>query len=272
MSRLEIVTIVLDGFPFLPMQLATFNRLSVDWHWSIAEGVALNVADTQWCAKIEPRLSNDGTTEFLNQLKNHPRVTVYQQKLWHGKTAMFNTMLAEIKEPCVLLEVDVDEVYQAWMLDHLFKFFSAISPGIGCPTCRPTGPNCARFFMRYFVGPNLITVGENAYGNNAGEFLRLFRFSPGMTFARHEPPFLNGVNGSMENCIPRETTRRLGIVPDHYAYVLPSQLKFKETYYQYPNALAHWQRLQEYKGPFPTKLKPFLPWTDDRAMVDTLWK
>ena len=54
-------TIVLDGMPWLPMQLAMMQRLKCDWLWAVAEGVADNVADTGWCKKIPPRLSNDGT-------------------------------------------------------------------------------------------------------------------------------------------------------------------------------------------------------------------
>jgi len=44
-KRLDIVTIVLDGIPFLPIQLSNFNRINtndVDWHWHIVHGSAAN--------------------------------------------------------------------------------------------------------------------------------------------------------------------------------------------------------------------------------------
>ena len=52
----------------------------------------------------------------------------------------------------------------------------------------------------------------------------------------------------------------------HFAYVLPEQLSFKETYYGYRGALACWQRLQEQKQ-FPLFLRDFFPWVGDQTTV-----
>ena len=54
---------------------------------------------------------------------------------------------------------------------------------------------------------------------------------------------------------------------EHYAYVLPNQLLFKEIYYGLPDAVSHWMRLQEC-GNFPAYLHDFLPWVRDEAVVD----
>jgi hypothetical protein len=52
----------------------------------------------------------------------------------------------------------------------------------------------------------------------------------------------------------------------HFAYVLPKQLAFKESYYGYRGALLHWKKLQQHRS-FPAKLKDFLPWVNDETVV-----
>lgn len=255
--KLFILTIVLDGMPQITWHLPIFNRLSADWHWYIIHGAADNVKDTGWCAKPEPRLSLDGTTEYLNSLRGHLRITILEQQLWPGKTAMCNAALRLINKPCLLLQCDCDEIWDPWAIDKLVEYFDSDS-----------FHNCARFFMRYFVGQNIVTLGENSYGNNPGEWLRAFRFEPGMLFQKHEPPVLIPTNE--EHCLIREFTREHFGVPDHYAYVFEHQVEFKETYYKYPDAVKHWRRLQAHPGPWPVKLRDFLPWVDDRAQADLL--
>lgn len=260
MLPLHIFTIVLDGMPFLPMQLATFNRLQCDWTWHIVEGAARNVNCTSWCKTQYPRVSNDGSHEFIREMVNHPRIHVRWGPDWKGgKVEMCNAAIELIDEPCVLLECDADEL---WLPSQLDKIADILSTG---------SANCLYFFCRYFVGPNLVTSGENCYGNNPGEWLRAWRFIPGMTFSKHEPPVLRGVNErSQEHAFTRELTRDLGLVFDHWAYVFESQVAYKEKFYGYDNAVAHWSRLQIHPGPWPVKLRDFLPWVDDRAKAQPL--
>jgi hypothetical protein len=54
---------------------------------------------------------------------------------------------------------------------------------------------------------------------------------------------------------------------DHYAYAIENQVRFKERYYGYRDAVKHWRKLQSHPGPWPVKLKEFLPWVDDRVMA-----
>lgn len=258
--KIKFLTICLDAMRFLPTQLITFNRLHLDWEWLIVEGVAAPVKDTAWCKSIPPRLSKDGTTEFLDVLKrNHPRVKVFWRDLWHGKTEMCNFAIDAIKEPCLLLQVDADEFWTSEQIQDMVAACKA-NPDF----------NSGRFFCRYFLGPNIVAVGENCYGNNPGEWLRLFAFEPGMRFKTHEPPFLEGVSGKDEAAFSREQTRAWGLVFDHQAYCWQEQLEFKQEYYGYENAVRHWQRLQA-NTVWPVKLKDYLPWTDDRAQADLLY-
>lgn len=252
--KLHILTIVLDGLPFLAHQLATFNRLRLDWQWHIVEGTAMPVKDTAWCRPVAPRLSLDGTTNFLNDLKTHPRVVVHQRPRWEGKTEMCNTALAGMKEPGALFQVDVDELWTAPQVEFIYDLMTVY--------------DSATFFCRYFVGKNIVTVGENCYGNNPGEWLRAWKFIPGMFFLTHEPPRLSGISDRSRN-ISREETRNMGLVFDHYAYAFATQVAFKEQYYGYTNALSQWKRLQT-NTDWPVRLKYFLPWVDDRAQAQAL--
>lgn len=259
--------------PFLPIQFATFQRLKCNWRWHICEGAAANTGSTKWCKPQQPRLSKDGSTAFINSIRSHPRVRVYQQQWWEGgKDQMCNEVLKWIKEPCWLMQVDVDEVWSPEQLDRLVSLFNG-----------PIGENhnCAQFYCRYFLGPNIITIGENSYGNRATEWLRFWKFHPGMKFLSHEPPVMQGINDTGETnkgdpipnemLLTRRETAALGLVFDHYAYVFPQQVMYKQAFYGYEGALEQWYRLQR-NTVWPVKLRSFLPWTDDKAQADLLYK
>ncbi|MFA6239962.1 MAG: glycosyltransferase [Candidatus Hydrogenedentales bacterium] len=255
--KLEIFTIALDAMPFITWHLPVFNRLKLDWHWTIAEGAAMNTHCTSWCKPQPPHNSRDGTLKYLAEIKAfHPRITLLSSSAWDGKVSQCNACLSHISEPCILLQMDADEIWTRQQLESLVAFFEAHRE-----------INCARFFCRYFVGQSLITVGEDCYGNNPGEWLRAWRFYPGQKFERHEGPALAGVR---ESSATREQTRGCDLVFDHYAYAFEEQVRFKQDFYNYPDAVNHWLGLQRHNQ-FPCKLKPFLPWVDDRVVVDRLF-
>lgn len=250
---IHIYTLVLDAARFLPRQLEIFEKLQRPWTWHIIEGVADSVLDTSWVAKIAPRFSRDGSSEWITQQMRHPNIHVYRRQLWLGKNAMVNAALLKIAEPCVLMEIDSDEI---WSTEQLEKICSIYEAG---ETDR------MRFFCRYFVGVDIIVTGENVWSNKFGEWSRSWLFRPGMTQAKHEPPILNGC-GTRE--MTREQTRVLGLMFDHFAYTFPDQLAFKEKYYKYPNALAHWERLQENQTWPVRDLRKFLPWVGENVSAD----
>ena len=259
-NRLYIFTIVLDGMPFLPTLLSNFNQLPshIDWHWSIAEGAAKNILDTRWCQPNPPRLSNDGTSQFLSGLWGHPRISVHQEPSWNGKVAMCNACLGDFKEPGVLLECDADELWLPWQLVGLLDIFQH-RPHI----------NCARFFCRYFVGANIVITSEESYGNRPTEWLRAWRFEPGMRFSTHEPPAIAGMK---ESCALRNVTRAVGLTFEHYAYAFEKTVAMKEKFYGYRDAVKHWRRLQTNKVWPVENLQDFLPWVDPGVRADQLWK
>jgi hypothetical protein len=248
--KICLFTIVLDGMPWITHHYKMLAGSNLDWRWTIVEGTALPTKDTAWVAGISPRLSMDGTTEYVDSIKDD-RVKVIRRLSWQNKTEMVNAAVAGFPD-CVLMQVDSDELWTAAQLEKIVSLYARM-PGI----------NGMKFFCRYFIGPDIVTVTDNAYGNNSGEWLRSWRFRRGMRFNRHEPPTLNLNRGFFLN---RDSTRRAGLVFDHMSWVTESQVRFKCEYYgkQYANGLEGWKRLQENKI-WPAKIKDYLPWVDEKA-------
>lgn len=259
MKRLDIVTLVLDGMPFLPIQLSNYNRVNtkeIDWHWHIVHGAAANTGSTRWCQPQRRRLSLDGTTELLQTWRSHPRIRIHENALWPlGKDQMFAEALKHIKEPTILLEADADEFWEPEQLETLVGFFNAYDKIVS-----------ARFFCQYFIGPNIVITSEHSYGNRPSEWLRAWRYA-GQRLISHEPPKIEGL---IEPCATREQTRDAGLVFQHWPYMYEKQLEFKQHFYGYPNAVTHWKRLQLNKTWPIANLKDFLPWVDLGVTADKL--
>ena len=108
---LHIITMVLNGEPFIRHHIDQFARLSIPWHWHIVEGVAALRHDTAWSLRHDGHIpedlhhqgrSIDGTTEYLDELaKKWPQnITVYRKPpshAWDGKIEMLATPLANIQ-------------------------------------------------------------------------------------------------------------------------------------------------------------------------------
>jgi len=258
--KLCIFTLVLDGMPFIPAQFFTLSRLSfnIDWHWYIVHGAAANTGSTNWCQRQEPRLSKDGTTEFLNALKGHPRITIIESKWFPGgKDEMVNAALEKIKGPCALVQMDCDEMWETWQIERIHHMFET----------DPVG-DYMLFDCVFYVGLNIVTTMRGAYGQNWGEWKRAFRFTPGQKM-RHEPPMLTGESPKgWQN----EATLAAGLCFHHFSYCFEHQVAYKAAFYNYPSAVEGWKRLQE-NTVWPVKhLKDFLPWVDEYAGADLLNK
>lgn len=258
MNKIHIITIVLDGEPWIRKHFEEFEKLAergIDWKWHIREGSAMNTHCTRWCKAQPPGYSTDGTHQYLmaSPIWNNDRIDVKGKQQWDGKVSMFNDAIGRITEPCILMQIDSDELWTADQIECIVKLFEDY-------------PQAQRAYFRcnYYVGPDLLTVGSDCYGNNPGEWLRAWRFRPGMMFDSHEPPMLAGNRG---DAVPREITSDLGIVFNHMAYVTKKQVAYKERFYGYRGAVQQWQKLQKANLSQPTQLNKFLPWVDNRAMV-----
>jgi FkbM family methyltransferase len=273
-------TIVLNGQPFIRYHIDVFKQLPFKWHWHIIEGVADLKHDTSWSLKLGGNITNeihhkgrskDGTTEYLDELALlYPEnITVYRQPegvFWDGKREMVNAPLGNIHEECLLWQVDVDEL---WTLEQLCNGRQMF---IEHPE-----KTAAFYWCWYFVGENLVISTRNCYTQNPQqEWLRTWRFKPGAVWAAHEPPILvehlpdaQWRNVAAVNPFLHQETEARKLIFQHFAYVTPSQLRFKEQYYGYKNAVSQWVTLQK-QDKFPVLLRQYFPWVRDETMVDTV--
>jgi len=271
---IHFFTIVLNGEPFIRYHHAVFQRLPFRWHWHIIEGVAELVRDTAWPLATGGTIpsefhdrgrSNDGTSAYLDELaQQSDQITVYRKPLgefWQGKVAMVQAPLAHITEPCVLWQVDVDELWTVQQIVTTRRMFLA----------EPT-KTAAFYWCWYFVGPERVISTRYGYAEDPNiEWLRTWRFTPGMRWFSHVPPRLGvALEGEWQdvagiNPFSHAETEAQGLVFQHFAYVTVAQVLFKERYYGYPGAGAGWQRLQT--AALPLYLGDYFPWVRDATQV-----
>lgn len=257
--KIKFFTIVLNGAPWIYHHLPMMKRLTnIDWEWIVVEGSAQPVKCTKWCKLLKPMLSDDGTNEYLKSISDHPRVTHIEGINWEGKVEMCQRAVDQIKEPCLLIQIDADELYESWQIVFAWEMFKA-NPDY----------NTAQLFCRYYVGNNIVITSLNNYGNRATEWKRMWRFEPGMKWASHEPPVWENFT---EKTISREQMAAKGVVFEHPAYAAEAQVKFKEVFYGYSRALFQWKKLKANQE-WPVKeLRDFLPWIDKGVTADLLYK
>lgn len=266
--KIVFLTICLDAMPWLTRHWPEFEKLPFDWQWVISEGVAAPTACTKWCSPMLPRLSSDGTTQYLDSLAAYDsRVILHRKELWQGKLAMVNEPLRYMHEPCLLVQVDSDELWTAEQLVKLRQMFMD-NPD----------KTCAYFNCDYRVGPNVRITSCNGYGNNnAYEWHRAWRWQRGMVFASHEPPVLANFNPKP---FTHTETEAAGLVFRHEAYSTEKQVAFKETYYGslnnpkghlYRDAVSKWRALQ-LNVKWPVDLKQYLLWVGDSVVADQIVK
>jgi glycosyltransferase involved in cell wall biosynthesis len=277
---IHFFTIVLNGEPFIRYHEDVFRRLRVAWHWHAIEGVAALRHDTGWSVANGGRVpdtahhlgrSNDGTSAYLDELvRRYPdNVTLYRKPLgefWDGKREMINAPLPDIGEPCLLWQVDSDELWTVEQIEAVHELFT-----------RNPDRTAASYWCWYYVGPGKIVSTRYNYAQNpAQEWLRTWRYVPGAVWATHEPPVLavaerhdpaaKTVDIAKVHPFTQDEMEEAGAVFHHFAYATESQLKFKELYYGYRDARRQWRTLQDHRG--PGALKDFLHWVSDNTMFD----
>jgi hypothetical protein len=275
----HICTVVHNARPFLERQLEVFRELALPWTWSVCEGIT----PCPWAGKIEADmhnngLSTDGTHEFLLDISKCPwgRVKLYRSDTY--LTEKFQLMLADAKHQSLVVQVDADEMWSTKQLETMALMFDE----------QPTR-TAAWFYDRFFVGPKLCLArgNGNGAGNMAYEWQRAWLWRPGCRYIRHDPPQVWGnINATgmailADLAVPpahfftREETAAAGLVFNHYAFILPEQVKFKETRYGFAGALDGWKRLQEVQQ-LPVDIHDFLPWLGhgmvERAPEEHWWK
>jgi glycosyltransferase involved in cell wall biosynthesis len=275
---IHFFTIVLNGEPFIRYHEQMLLELDCPWHWHVVEGVASLVKDTAWSVAagghIPPEVhsrgkSNDGTTQYLDDLKaRYPnKITIYRKPddvFWDGKQEMVSAPIPNIKESCLLWQIDADELWTAEQVHTVRQKF------IDHPE-----RSAAYFWCNYYVGPEKgVSTRFNYAQNPKQEWLRVWRFEPGMKWDKHEPPVLAGYRpdgesydvGQQAPFMHREMEQR-GAVFDHFAYTTSEQARFKEAYYGYTNAVEQWQSLQDV-ATGSGHLRDYFAWVTDETMFD----
>jgi hypothetical protein len=272
MMPIHFFTIVLNGMPFIRYHVKMFKDLPYDWHWHIVEGVADLKYDTQWSLINGGRivdslhldgLSNDGTTEYLDVLKDSysERISIYRKekgKFWEGKVEMCNSFISNLPDKCILWQIDVDEFWGINQISKMIDLFERNPEKWG-----------AFVYCYYFVGPRKYVTSMDTWSTRPEDWLRIFRFNKGFSWQRHEPPTLvdkNGMDWPRIRSFKRDETLEAGITFQHFAYSIPAQVYFKEIYYGYTNALDRWKNLQDFKGKI--RVHKFLPWATSGVEAD----
>lgn len=255
-------TIVLNGMPFIKQQAEIIPKVFDEWY--IIEGATLPVKDTNWCKNIDSKfysdkkLSVDGTTEFIDEMFNkHKNIFTIRKydDFWNGKTEMCNSIADKMKD-CILMQFDVDEIWTEETLRDVLKYAE-----------ENEGFHGMLFKCNYYVGDGLLIQNEDCYGNNPGEWCRLWKIKDQTSWRSHEPPRIHGLT----DFLSRSFTKSKGWTFEHYAYTTEDQLKFKENFYGYAGAVENWERLQQREN-FPCYLREYFPWVHDNAIVDKIVK
>jgi hypothetical protein len=249
MKPIHFFTIVLNGMPFIEYHIKMLQALTVPWHWHIIEGVADLKHDTGWglCkgACIPDKFhklgkSVDGTLEYIFELRANHRasITLYEKPegiFWDGKIEMINSPLFHIKEEVLLWQLDSDELWKPEDVQKVYEMFGEYPERF-----------MAYFYCYYFVGPRKYIETIGVKSTRPDDWLRVWRFKPGMVWKKHEPPILSGQIGKPYFTI--QDTLRNEISFQHFAYATRESIRFKEDYYGYGGLVKLWDILQSMRG------------------------
>ncbi|MGA1869736.1 MAG: glycosyltransferase [bacterium] len=271
-STVHFFTPVINGEPFIRYHINVFTQLPFNWYWHIIEGFADPAGEgnenTLWSGQITDEfhrngLSNDGTSEYLNEIAQQfqHNIFVYRKiegELWSSILEMINAPLENINEECLLWRVDNDEL---WSVDHIKDVCSLFK--------QHPKKTAAYFYCYYFVGPNKYISSFNTWTTLPNDWIRVWRFKPGMKWSRYKPMVLknaHGQNVGVLNPFTRDETKKRGISFQHCAYMFESQIRFKQAYYGYEGSTESWKKLQDTRG--PVNVRDFLPWAKTDALVN----
>ena len=224
-------TIVLNGINHL-LHNNYYLTLSKNLdYWIIVEGVSLPTGSTSWCKKLPPSmhknyLSNDGTTEFLDKIKNDKiKVISPNNRPWNNKDEQVNAAITEIKKitnECMLWQIDIDEQWTAKQMNSAEDYLLKNNGKTGC------------FYCDYYAGKNQQVFGQWGEGK-IEPYRRLWNWK-GEKFVTHEPPKLEGKNGP-GLLLPQRFK--------HFAYYFKEDVMFKEKYYgNYEGLYDRWIKVQ----------------------------
>ncbi len=223
-------TIIFNGLQHLLHNSYIHKLLPTFDYWIFVEGACNPTGSTKWCQHILDKYhknghSIDGTLEYLKYMDNTDKrvILIENNGFWNNKDDMVNAAMKVIcdKNPDFFWQIDCDEM---WTHDQICEAEYHL---------RETKSNTGVFLSEYYIGTNLLAIGEWGEGRKGG-YKRLWKFN-GNIFHSHEPPLLVGGNG-------KEIL--MSQVFKHYAYYYDEDVKFKEDFYGYKNLYKNWLALK----------------------------
>jgi ADP-heptose:LPS heptosyltransferase/predicted O-methyltransferase YrrM/sulfatase maturation enzyme AslB (radical SAM superfamily)/SAM-dependent methyltransferase len=218
--KISFVMIVLNGMPFIEYALKAI--------YDEAHEIIIVEGAVEKClfAANPDGSSKDGTVGCISSFSDPYRKIRLIQGRWPEKCEMQNAALKHVTGNYVWL-VDSDEIYKRADIGRIRSLLA------GDPTITQVNfipDNFWKGFDYLFVSPRFLEP--------ANHYRRLFKFKPGSHFTTHRPPTMvwPGLDIPTEQMklLDGATTRKMGIYPYHYSYVLDSQVRQKiELYRRY---------------------------------------
>lgn len=257
--KMSFVMIVLNGMPFIEHALKAI--------YDEAHEIIIVEGAVEKClfAANPDGSSMDGTVECIQSFPDPQRKIRLIQGRWPEKCEMQNAALDYVTGNYVWL-VDSDEIYKRADIDRI-RALLAEDPAITQVNFIPD--NFWKGFDYLFVSPRFFEP--------ANHYRRLFKFKPGSHFTTHRPPTMvwpgQDIPTEQMKLLDGAATRKMGIYPYHYSYVLDSQVRQKiELYRRYGWGdgwrvdLERWYRefFQQWTPENGRELERFYPiWTGD---------
>lgn len=218
--EISFVIIVLNGMPFI--------KFCIEALYDSAHEILIIEGAVENCmfAANSDGSSLDGTVECIRNFPDPAHKIRLIQGRWPEKLEMQNAALEYVTGNYVWL-VDSDEIYKKEDIAHI----KALLAGDRTITQFNFIPdNFWKGFDHIFVSP--------LFYQQDYHYRRLFKYIPGATFTSHRPPTMvwPGSTKTTESIhlVDGQKTRKMGIFPYHYSYILDSQVRQKiELYNRY---------------------------------------
>lgn len=191
--------------------------------------------------------STDKTLEIIRSFPDPKKKIklISRPSPWISKTHKFNEALKVIS-PGWIWQIDADEFYHQFDYARILQFLAG--------TKKYTD---VEFYAYHFwPEPDYHCVVSDKEWGNLIPWRRVFKYTGQEQWERHEPPRM--IRRSPNFLLPRESTKRMGIMMYHYGYCSWIQFSQREIYYGLsPGTLTSELENLNLETNHPHKLVPF---------------
>jgi MoaA/NifB/PqqE/SkfB family radical SAM enzyme/predicted O-methyltransferase YrrM/tetratricopeptide (TPR) repeat protein len=208
--KFSFVMIVLNGMPFIEYSLKSI--------YDFAHEIVIVEGAVEKCmfAANPDGSSTDGTIEFIRAFPDPRKKIRFIQGRWPEKCEMQNEALRYVTGDYVWL-IDSDEVYKT---EDLEKVETLVKNDPSITQLNFNGDNFWKGLDYLFVSPKFFETGAH--------WRRVFKFVKGASFTTHRPPTMvwpgSKLTTEQIHLVDGHQTRKMGIIPCHYSYVLDKQV------------------------------------------------